>query len=77
VSRLPHLPPSGNSTQWADVIVFLGILTLGGVLLTLGSATASSLGAVCAALGGLWAIYKWPRPPNGSSGADDPKSKLD
>lgn len=77
MSRLPHLPPSSNPNPWADAIVFLGILALGGVLIALGSATASSLGAVCAALGGLWAVYKWPRPPHGSSGTDDPKSKLD
>jgi hypothetical protein len=68
-----QLPHSDEPTPWTDLIAFLGLLAFGGVLLASGSTTAVSLGAVCAALAGLWAAYKWPRPPAGSSGGNDHK----
>ena len=65
MSKLPHLPRSdnpaprpGNSSPWADLIAFLGVLTLGSVLMALGHITAGSLATICAALGGLYTVWK-------------------
>ena len=53
--KLPH---SDGPSQWINLIAFLGVLTLAGVLLVLGHLTAGSLATVCAALGGLFADWK-------------------
>jgi hypothetical protein len=64
VSNVPEIPGAGhdpssrNSGPWADLIAFLGILALGGVLVALGHATAGSVATVCAALGTLFAVWK-------------------
>lgn len=78
MSELQQPPPSGNqpprpsnSSPWADLIAFLGVLALGGVLMALGHITAGSLATSCAALGGLYAVWKHLRFPNGHSGTDD------
>lgn len=68
-----QLPHSGKPTPVIDLIAFLAILALIGVAMALGNTTATSLGAVCAALGSLYAVYKWPRSPGGPSGGDDRK----
>lgn len=49
---------SRNSNRWIDLIAFLAVLALGGVLIALGSTTAGSLATICAALGGLYAVWK-------------------
>ena len=81
VPRVPHsgspAPRSGGSNTWVDLIAFLAVLTLGGVLMALGHTTAGSLAAICAALGGLYAIWKRPRFPDGPSSTDDAASKPD
>ena len=77
MAKLPKLPRSSSPTPWIDLIAFLAILALGGVLMALGRATAGSLATVCAALAGLYAAYKWPRPPAGPSGTDGTNSKPD
>jgi hypothetical protein len=54
--------PSCNATiPWADLIVFLSILVLGVILSAVVRATAASLATICAALGGLFAVWKYPR----------------
>lgn len=65
MSKIPQLPHSGNpaphpgnSNPWADLIAFLGVLALGGILIAFGHTTAGSVATVCAALGGLYAIWK-------------------
>jgi hypothetical protein len=65
MSNLPQVPGPGNpaprshdSSRWIDLIAFLAILALGGVLIALGGTTAGSLAAICAALGGLYRIWK-------------------
>jgi hypothetical protein len=65
MSNLPQVPGPGNparrshdSSRWIDLIAFLSVLALGGVLITLGGTTAGSLAAICAALGGLYGIWK-------------------
>jgi hypothetical protein len=74
VPQLPHsrnpAPRSGGSSPWVDLIAFLGVLTLGGVLMALGRTTAGSLATICAALGGLYAIWKRPNFPDRSSSTD-------
>ena len=82
--KVPQLPHSGNparrpggSGPWIDLIAFLAVLTLGGVLMALGRTTAGSLATICAALGGLYAIWKRPRFPDGPSSTDEIASKPD
>jgi hypothetical protein len=65
MANVPHLPQSGkpapgspNSGPWVDLIAFLGVLTLGGVLIASGRSTAGSLATICAALGALYAVWK-------------------
>jgi hypothetical protein len=65
MSKVPQVPDSrnpapgpGNSSPWVDLIAFLGVLCLGGILIALGHSTAGSLATVCAALGGLYAMWK-------------------
>jgi hypothetical protein len=79
VPQLPHsgapTPPSRNSALWADLIAFLGVLTLGGVLIALGRTTAGSLATICAALGALYAVWKHFHFSDGHSRKDDTRSK--
>ena len=70
MSKLPHLsrsdnptPHSGNSSPWADLAAFLGVLTLGAILIVLGHVTTGSLVTTCAALGGLYAAFRHLLPP--------------
>jgi hypothetical protein len=65
MSKLPELPdtgnpvpPSRNSGPWADLSAFLGVLALGGILIAFGHVTAGSLATICAALGGLYTVWK-------------------
>jgi len=56
-----------------DLIAFLGVLTLGGVLIAIGRTTAGSLATICAALGALYAVwqkFRSPGPPSGTGGTD-------
>jgi hypothetical protein len=55
--RNPAFPPRRPS-PWTDLIAFLGVLCLGGVLIALGHIPAGSLATICAALGGLYAIWR-------------------
>jgi hypothetical protein len=78
MSKIPQLPRSGNpaprsrnSSPWVDLIAFLGVLTLGGVLMAFGRTTAGSLATICAALGGLYAVWKHFRFSDGSSNTDE------
>jgi hypothetical protein len=64
-TEVPQLPDVGTPAQqpgnpgpWADLIAFLGVLALGAVLMVLGHVTAGSLATICAALGGLYAVWK-------------------
>jgi 4-hydroxybenzoate polyprenyltransferase len=50
--------PTRNSSRLIDLIAFLAVLALGGVLMALGHITAGSLATVCAALGGLYGVWK-------------------
>lgn len=70
MSNVPQVPQSdnprrhpGNSNPWVNLIAFLGVLTLGGILIVLGHITAGSLAATCAALGGLYAAWRHLRSP--------------
>jgi hypothetical protein len=85
MSKIPQLPRPGNpaprsgeSSSWVDLIAFLGVLTLGGVLMGLGRTTAGSLVTICAALGSLYAVWKHVGSSRGSSSnADETLSKPD
>jgi hypothetical protein len=78
--KLPQLPNAsnpahrpGNPRSVIDLIAYLAVLALGGVLIGLGHITAGSFALTCTALGGLYAVWTRSRPPGGSSGeADDP-----
>jgi hypothetical protein len=50
--------PPRRPSPWIDLIAFLGVLCLGGVLIALGHIPAGSLATICAALGGLYAIWR-------------------
>lgn len=74
VPNVPQLRASGNpppslrsSKAWIDLIAFLGVLALGGVLIAFGHVTAGSLATICAALGGLFAVWQRLRPPDDPS----------
>lgn len=67
--------PPGDPRSWIDLLAFLGVLALGGILIALGHTTAGSLAIICTALGGLYAVWTRPRPPGGSSG--EPGDPLD
>lgn len=56
----------GNPAPWADLMAFLGVLALGGILIATAGMTAASLATTCVALAGLYAAFKNFRPPNGS-----------
>jgi|HubBroStandDraft_4_1064222.scaffolds.fasta_scaffold401963_1 hypothetical protein len=81
VPQLPHsgnpAPHPGNSGPWVDLIAFVSVLALGGVLMALGRTTAGSLAAVCAALGGLYTVWKRLRFSDGSSHTDERDSHPD
>jgi hypothetical protein len=51
-------PGPGNSPSWKDLVAFLAVLALGGVLITLGQATVGTLAAIFAILGALYGIWK-------------------
>lgn len=65
MSNLPQVQGPGkpaashahDSSRWIDLIAFLAVLALGGVLIALADTTAGSLTAICAALGGLYGIW--------------------
>jgi hypothetical protein len=50
-------PGSRKSGPGYDLIAFLAILVLGGVLIALGHTTAASVATVCAALAALFAAW--------------------
>lgn len=62
VAQRPHsgaqTPPTRNPRPWIDLIAFLAVLALVGVLIALGRITAGSLVTVCAALGGLYEVWR-------------------
>jgi hypothetical protein len=70
--KLPH---SNRSSQWIDLIAFLGVLALAGVLLVLGHVTAGSLATACAALGGLYTVWRQLHASNDPPSAEDKKGK--
>jgi hypothetical protein len=72
MARLPH--PSDHG-QWIDLIAFLSVLALGGILMAFGHATAGSLASVCAALGGLYTVWTRRRRPGSSSKTNDTGKK--
>jgi hypothetical protein len=49
--------PSGLD-RWIDLFAFLGVLALGGALLIFGHVTVGSLVTICAALGGLYTLFR-------------------
>jgi hypothetical protein len=82
MTKVPQLPHSGNSdsrsgssSPWIDLIAFLAILALGGVLIAFGRVTAGSLATICAALGGLYGVWKRFRSSGSAPPADTPESK--
>ncbi len=79
MSKLPQLPNGGKPgpRSWIDLIAFLGVLALGGVLIALGRTPAGSLVTICAALGGLYAVWTRLPPSGGSSGEPDSKPDED
>jgi hypothetical protein len=69
MSKVPQLPDSGkpasrsgDPSPWIDLIAFLAVLALAGVLAALGNVTAGSLAAICGALGGLYGVWKHRHP---------------
>jgi hypothetical protein len=84
MAKVPQLPDTGNPVRpprnpgpWADLIAFLSVLALGGVLMALGRITAGSLATICAALGGLYAVWKHLRSPDEPSGTHDLDGKTE
>jgi hypothetical protein len=65
MTNVPQVPHSGNPTPspsgdpgpWIDLVAFLGVLALGGVLIALGHIAVISLATICAALGGLYTVW--------------------
>ena len=84
MSKVPQLPRMGNpaprsrdSSPWVDLIAFLAILALGGILIALGRTTAGSLATICAALGGLYGVWKRFRVRDEASPAGEPDRNPD
>lgn len=84
MSQVPQLPRMGNtaprsrdSSPWVDLIAFLAILALGGILIALGRTTAGSLATICAALGGLYGVWKRFRGRDEASPTHEPDSERD
>lgn len=82
MSNLPQVPGPGNpaprsydSCRWIDLIAFLAVLALGGVLIAFVGTTAGSLATICAALGGLYGIWKRARFSHKSSDRGEPDVK--
>lgn len=55
---MAKVPLPSKPTPWADLIAFLGILALAGVLVVVGHVAVASLGTVCVALGGLYGVWR-------------------
>jgi LPXTG-motif cell wall-anchored protein len=72
MARLPH---TGDHSQWIDLIAFLAVLALGGILMAFGHATVGSLATLCAALGGLYTVWTRRRRPGDSSNAREANNK--
>lgn len=68
--RVGGNPPPRGSRAWIDLIAFLAVLALGGILIAFGHVTAGSLATICAALGGLFAVWQRLRPPGDPSGGE-------
>lgn len=75
MTNVPQLQTDGKPAPrpriprlWVDLIAFLAVLALGGLLIVLGHVTAGSLTAACVALGGLYAVWQRQRPPDGPPG---------
>lgn len=84
MSNVPQHPDSGNpapgsgpSSSLIDLIAFLAVLALGGLLLAFGHTTAGSLAASCAALGGLYAAWKRLHVPGRPPPGDEPDREPD
>jgi hypothetical protein len=83
MSKVPQLQPPRSTTRhrnaspWADLIAFVSVLALGAVLMILGHITAGSLATICAALGGLYAVWKRLRSSDASSSSDDSDASRD
>ena len=84
MSKVPRSPHSGDhaiqsrySSRWIDLIAFLAVLALGGVLIAIGRVTAGSLATICAALGGLYGVWKRFRSSNEGPPNDQPDSEHD
>lgn len=82
--KVPQLRAGGNPTPrprssraWADLIAFLAVLALGGILIALGHVTAGSLATACVALGGLYAVWQRLRPADDPPPADEASSQPD
>lgn len=82
MTKLPQPSRSGNpdsptrpASPWVDLIAFLAILALGGVLIAFGRVTAGSLATICAALGGLYGVWKRLRPSDPVPRADTSRRK--
>jgi ABC-type multidrug transport system fused ATPase/permease subunit len=69
--------PQRNSSRWIDLIAFLAVLALGGVLIALGHITAGSLATICAALGGLYGVWMRLHSSNEAPPAVKPDGKQD
>jgi hypothetical protein len=72
MSQVPQLPDPGSRaprpsdpSRWIDLIAFLGVLALGGILMTVVPATAVSVATICVALGGLYRLWKLSQPASG------------
>ena len=61
----------GNPAPWVDLIAFLGVLTVGGILVGVTGMTAASLATVCGALAGLYAAFERFRIPRDPPQNDD------
>lgn len=70
-------PRSRDTSPWVDLIAFLAILALGGILIALGRTTAGSLATICAALGGLYGVWKRFRVRDEASPGGEPDRKPD
>jgi hypothetical protein len=84
MSNVPQLPRPGNptprsrdSSTWVDLIAFLAILALGGILIALGRTTAGSLATICVALGGLYGVWKRFRGRDEASPTGEPDRERD
>jgi hypothetical protein len=74
---MPYHSDPSNRDRWIDLFAFLGVLALGGALLVFGHVTAASLATICAALGGLYAVWRHLHsngpPPGDGKGKSEPR----